>query len=149
MSVPKKGNEMEVFFYGLFMDVGILAKHGIKPHNPRRGYLNDYALRIGTRATLVPCKNERAFGIVMTIDDDAIHDLYAEPSVADYIPEVVTIVLNSNDSTTATCYNLPVELLTGTNESYAASLYSLAKREGFPDDYLEKISRMTRTPGPE
>ena len=136
---------MEVFFYGLFMDGAILLKNGIKPSNPRRGYLNDYALKIGNRASLIPCKNEKSYGIVMTIDNDAIHNLYAEISVADYIPEEVNIITNTNDSITATCYNLPSESLTGTNESYAISLYKLAKQEGFPDDYLEKIKKMTKT----
>ena len=50
---------MEVFFYGLFMDGNILLKNGIKPSNLRRGYLNDYALKIGNRASLIPCKNEK------------------------------------------------------------------------------------------
>jgi len=136
---------MEVFFYGLFMDGTILLKNGITPSNPRKGYLNDYALKIGNRASLISCKNERSYGIVMTVDNDAIHNLYAEASVADYIPEEVNIVTNTNDSITATCYNLPLESLTGTNESYAMSLYKLAKQEGFPDDYLEKIKQMAKT----
>jgi len=136
---------MEVFFYGLFMDANILSEKGIKPSNPRTGYLNDYALKIGNRASLIPCKNEKSYGIVMTVDEDAIHYLYAEASVADYIPEEVTIITNSNESITATCYNLPSELLTGTNELYALSLYKLAKQKGFPDDYLEKIKNMTKT----
>ena len=136
---------MEVFFYGLFMDVTILLKNGIKPSNPRRGYLNDYALKIGNRASLIPCKNEKSYGIVMTIDKDAINNLYAEASVADYIPEEVNIITNTNDSITATCYNLPSESLTGTNVLYAISLYKLAKREGFPDDYLDKIKKMAKT----
>ena len=127
------------------MDVTILLKNGIKPSNPRRGYLNDYALKIGNRASLIPCKNEKSYGIVMTIDSDAIHNLYAEASVADYIPEEVNIITNTNDSITATCYNLPSESLTGINELYAISLYKLAKQEGFPDDYLEKIKKMTKT----
>ena len=137
---------MEVFFYGLFMDVTILTKNGITPSNPRRGYLNDYALKIGNRASLIPCKNERSYGIVMTIDHDAIHKLYADASVSDYIPEEVNIITNTNESITATCYNLPSESLSGTNESYAISLYKLAKQLGFPDDYLAKIKKMAKTP---
>ena len=139
---------MEVFFYGLFMDGNILLKNGIKPSNPRKGYLNDYALKIGNRASLIPCKDEKAYGIVMTIDNDAVHNLYAEASVADYIPKEVNIITipttGKNDSITATCYNLPSELLTGTNEFYALSLYKLAKQQGFPDDYLEKIKMMSK-----
>jgi len=136
---------MEVFFYGLFMDDNILLKNGIKSSNPRRGYLNDYALIIGNRASLIPCKDEKSYGIVMTINNDAIHNLYAEASVADYIPEEVSIIISTNDSITATCYNLPSKSITGTNVLYAASLYKLAKQEGFPDDYLEKIKKMTKT----
>ncbi len=137
---------MEVFFYGLFMDVSILLKNGIKPSNPRRGYLSDYALKIGNRASLIPCTNEKSYGIVMTIEDSTIHKLYAEPSVADYIPEAVNIILDSNESISATCYNLPAELLSGRNEIYAQSLYHLAKQKGFPKDYLDKIENMIKAP---
>lgn len=137
---------MEVFFYGLFMDQSILKKNGIEPSNPRKGYLQDYALKIGNRASLIPQENERSYGIVMTVDEHAIHDLYAEPSVADYIPEEVNIVLGTNETIKATCYNLPLAMLTGTNESYAESLYELAKQEDFPDDYLRKIKEMARKP---
>ncbi len=137
--------KMEVFFYGLFMDKDILIKNGIQPANPRKGYLNYYALKIGNRASLIPHKNEKSYGIVMTVNSEAIHDLYAEPSVADYIPEEVKVITNTGDAITATCYNLPAESLTGTNTSYAESLYQLAKQEGFPDDYLEKIKEMAKT----
>lgn len=135
---------MEVFFYGLFMDVSILLKNGVTPSNPRRGYLNGYALKIGSRASLIPCKDARSYGIVMTVDRNAIRKLYAEASVADYIPEEVVIITDTNDSVKATCYNLPAELLTGTNESYTISLYELARKQGFPDDYLEKIEKMQK-----
>lgn len=133
---------MEVFFYGLFMDGNILLENGIKPSNPRNGYLNDYALKIGKRASLIPCKNEKSYGIVMTVAKDALHNLYAEASVADYIPEEVNIITNTNDSITAICYNLPSKSLIGTNKLYVESLYKLAKKVGFPVDYLEKIKRM-------
>ncbi|MEX0314509.1 MAG: gamma-glutamylcyclotransferase family protein [Allomuricauda sp.] len=136
---------MEVFFYGLFMDSAILLKNGVRPSNPRKGYLNGYVLKIGNRASLIPCVGERSYGIVMTVDANTIKDLYAEPSVADYIPEEVEIITDANESVKAVCYNLPSESLTGANEAYAKSLYELAKREGFPDDYLKKIKKMTRT----
>lgn len=136
---------MEVFFYGLFMDVTLLLQKGINPSYPTKGFLNDYTLKIGKRASLVPSRGERAYGIVMTIDDLEIHKLYAETSVADYFPQNVKIITFDNHTIPARCYNLPIELLSGTNESYAISLYKLAKRQGFPDDYLEKIRKMAST----
>ena len=132
---------MEVFFYGLFMDKDILINSGINPSNPRQGYLNDYTLKIGNRASLIQYKNEKAYGIVMEVDDKEVNQLYAEKSVADYIPEKVTIVTASNEHLSAICYNLPLELLTGTNAQYATSLYKLAQKLDFPSEYLEKIQQ--------
>ena len=130
---------MEVFFYGLFMDQDLLAKNGIKPSNTRKGCLNEYTLKIGNQASLVPSKNERSYGLVMTIDEDAVRALYAQESVADYIPEEVTIITDTNETVKATCYNLPPELLSGKNESYAQALHKLGTRLGFPTGYLDKI----------
>ncbi len=135
--------KMEVFFYGLFMDETILKNNGIEPSNPRKGYLDDYALKIGNRASLIPSEGEKSHGIVMTVDREKIKNLYAEPSVADYIPEEVNVVTDSNDSVKAMCYNLPLESLTGTNKDYAKSLYELSERLGFPVNYLEEIKKMT------
>jgi len=130
---------MEVFFYGLFMDRSILSKNGIEATHSRKGCLNDYALKIGNRASLIPSKGAKSYGLVMTVDKDKIQSLYAEASVSDYIPEEVEVVLDSGDMLKATCYNLPLELLTGTNSFYAEKLYQLAQSLGFPTDYLEKI----------
>ena len=131
---------MEVLFYGLFMDEAILQKYGLRPRNPRKAVLQDYVLKIGDRASLLPSKNESAYGILMTVDDEAIHDLYAEASVADYIPERVTVITDSNAAVSAICYNLPAEKLSGSNATYAASLHKLAQQLDFPEDYLQKIA---------
>ena len=93
---------MEVFFYGLFMDLDILIKNGVSPSNPRKGYLNNYTLKIGNRASLIPCEKEKAYGIIMTINDEEIIKLYAEKSVADYIPEEVKVITETNEYLTAT-----------------------------------------------
>lgn len=136
---------MEVFFYGLFMDTAILSKQGITPSNPRKGYLNDYALKIGARASLVPSKHEKAYGILMTVDPEAVKRLYAEASVSDYIPEAVNVISETNEIIPAICYNLPLESLSGTNEAYASALYALARQQGFPEDYLVKIKEFIPT----
>ncbi|MCH7973347.1 MAG: gamma-glutamylcyclotransferase [Bacteroidetes bacterium] len=123
------------------MDKDILIKNGINPSNPRKGYLNNYTLKIGHRASLIQCKNEKAYGIIMEVNDEEIIKLYSEKSVADYIPEKVEIVTESKEHLIATCYNLPLELLTGTNELYAKSLYELAKKLNLPKEYLDKINK--------
>ncbi len=113
--------------------------NGINPSNPRKGFVKDYTLKIGNRASLIPLKNERAHGIVMQVDDDELTRLYGEKSVADYIPEKVDVIIETGEQLEAICYNLPLELLTGTNESYAESLYKLSKKLDFPKEYLNVI----------
>lgn len=134
---------MEVFFYGLFMDQAILTKNGVEPSNPRKAYLDNYALKIGNRASLVAQDGERSHGIIMTVDTKALNQLYNEASVEDYIPEKVDAITESNESVNATCYNLPIEFLSGTNQTYALSLYQLARKLGFPDQYLDHIKSMS------
>ena len=65
--------------------------------------------------------------------------LYSESSVADYIPESVTVELMDGIKVEATCYNLPGNKVTGTNKEYAASLLDVATNLGLPEDYLDEI----------
>jgi hypothetical protein len=132
---------MEIFFYGLFMDQKMLEDKGVHPINPRKGILNNYALKIGNRASLIPADNERVYGIVMTINDEEVLKLYADESVADYIPDKVEIVTETNVRIEAICYILPEEFLQGTNKEYAKKLYDLGKRLNLPHEYLNKIKR--------
>ena len=128
-----------MFFYGLFMDERLLATKGIKPTNVRLGFVDGYGLRIGERATLVRRPNGRAYGAMMDIAPNEATALYAEDSVADYLPEPVTVELMDGTEVEATCYNLPSAKVTGTNKDYAESLLEVAIRLGFPDSYLDQI----------
>ncbi|WP_274475513.1 gamma-glutamylcyclotransferase family protein [Mangrovimonas aestuarii] len=132
---------MNVFFYGLFMDVDTLAKKGINPSNPRKGYLKDYTLKIGNKASLIKCDNGRAYGIMMEMDNEEVIKLYSEKSVSNYKPEIVEIITDSNEHIMATCYILSADLLTGTNQLYAKLLHELAKKLNFPNEYLDQITK--------
>ena len=130
---------MRVFFYGLFMDERLLVTKGIKPTNISVGFVNGYGLHIGERATLVRRPNGRAYGAVMDIAPNEATELYAEDSVADYLPEPVTVELMDGTQVEATCYNLPSAKVTGTNKDYAESLLKVANRLGLPDYYIDQI----------
>jgi hypothetical protein len=130
---------VRVFFYGLFMDEGLLATKGIEPTESRIGFVNGYALRIGERATLVRRARSRAYGVVMDIAPGEAKELYAEPSVVDYQPEPVIVELLDGTRVAATCYNLPGDKVTGANRKYAESLLDVAARLGFPESYLDQI----------
>jgi len=137
--VTSEPHTAAVFFYGLFMDESLLASKGIIPSGAAVGYVDGFALRIGRRATLVREKGGRAYGVLMTLRAGEVRTLYAEASVADYIPEPVTVELPDGTKEPATCYNLPLSKLEGTNPEYAGALLRLASRLGLPDDYLRRI----------
>lgn len=130
---------MNVFFYGLFMDESLLATKGIKPAAVKPGFVDGYRLRIGERATLVRRPGGRAYGVSMDVTPGEAKGLYAEESVADYLPETVTVELKDGTKIEATCYNLPLDKVAGANAEYAESLLKVATRLGFPDSYLDQI----------
>ena len=132
---------MRVFFYGLFMDERLLATKGIEPAEIALGFVDGYGLRIGERATLVRRPGGRAYGAVMDIAANEARELYAEDSVADYLPEPVVVELMDGTRVAATCYNLPGDKVTGANKQYAELLLEVATRFGFPDSYLDQIRR--------
>ncbi len=135
----RNGTLMNVFFYGLFMDNTLLDEKGISVSNTAVGYVDGFALRIGERATLVRCAGARAYGVVMNVAAADVEHLYADSSVADYVPEPVTVTRIDGSNAEASCYNLPLDKVTGTNKNYAQSLLELADRLGLPDVYLEQI----------
>ncbi len=80
----------------------------------------------------------------MDIAPSEATELYAEESVADYLPEPVIVELMDGTQVEATCYNLPGDKVTGANKKYAESLLDVATRLDFPDSYLDQI-RQART----
>ena len=134
-----KSGELAVFFYGLFMDESLLASKGIKASNAAVGYVDGYGLRIGRRATLVRDEASRAYGVLMTIQAEALRVLYSEESVADYVSEAVSVTMSDYTVESAVCYILPEGKLEGTNSAYANSLLVLARKLGLPSEYLQRI----------
>jgi len=126
------------------MDERLLATKGIEPSEVNLGFVGGYGLRIGERATLVRRPDSCAYGAVMDIAPSEATELYAEESVADYLPEPVIVELMDGTQVGATCYNLPGDKVTGANKEYAESLLDVATRLEFPDSYLDQI-RQART----
>lgn len=132
---------MRIFFYGLFMDESLLSTKGITPTNKVIGYVEGFELRIGERATLFRQPGGRTYGVVMDILPSDARDLYSEDSVADYLPEPVTVETLDGSRLDATCYNLPPDKVTGTNKEYAESLIEVATKLKLPDSYLDQIAQ--------
>ena len=131
---------VNVFFYGLFMDVEALRAKGLHPVNARKACVPGMALRIGRRATLIRDPAKCAYGFVIGLSHEDIGQLYAEPSVAEYRPEAVIAQLPDQSIIPALCFNLPTSHQSeDANPEYAARLREVARRLELPADYTAGI----------
>lgn len=136
----REGRRIEVFFYGLFMDEALLQEKGVNPLNRRMASVENCALVIGARATLIPCTGQTAHGIVCSLTHDEVDALYREESVSMYRPEAVLARLENGETVPALCFNLPVPpSIDERNPQYALKLRELATRIGLPPDYVSSI----------
>ena len=97
------------------------------------------ALRIGARATLEPHEASTAHGVVMTLSAADLADLYAEPGVADYKPQLVSAAGSDGVRIQAITYLLRGKAAGPPNAGYAAKLAKLASRLGLPAAYVREI----------
>jgi hypothetical protein len=131
---------VDVFFYGLFMDDGLLREKGMNPRNRRLAFVENFRLVIGARAALVPCADAIVHGVLFSMTHDEVDALYSEPSVSVYRPEAVSAHLANGSVIPALCFNLPVPPSPNErNPQYAAKLKELAQRIGLPPDYVSSI----------
>lgn len=123
------------------MDIDLLARKGIVPEDAEVGYVDGFRLHIGERATLLRSADARAYGVMMEISPDDTKNLYAQNSVADYVPETVAVELIDGSEVEASCYILPDDEITETNRGYAEALLQVAKKLGFPETYIAEITQ--------
>jgi hypothetical protein len=132
--------DIDVFFYGLFMDAEALRAKGMHPRNIRAARVSDFALRIGQRATLVPTVGAEVHGFVMGLSHAEIEALYADPSVRAYRPEAVLAELADGQRCPALCFNLDITPDSReANAEYAERLRELGRRLKLPAHYIENI----------
>lgn len=133
-----------VFFYGLFMDKDLLQEKGFKPSDAVMASLQHYGLRLAERATLVPSKGERVYGMLMSLDDNELERLYGDESVKDYLPETVRVKTLNGREQEARVYNLPPAYALvdkNNNPQYATALKQVSQKLGLPKDYIAEIEK--------
>jgi hypothetical protein len=134
---------IDAFFYGLFMDTSILLASGVtEPANPRRAFVDDFELRIGQRATLVPRAGSRAYGVLFALKHSELYLLYAAPGLEAYSPEAILAQQLDGIITPALCYNLrdPPRASEGSRE-YASRLQQVLANLGFPEEYVASVAK--------
>ena len=134
------GRSVDIFFYGLFMDVELLRNQRMMPLSPRRAFVDGFTLRIGQRATLVPTATGRVYGIVLRLDQHEIVELYSAAGLRHYLPEAILVRTLEGQEYPALCYTLPEPPSPDEhNPEYAAKLKQLLQSLNFPSDYIASI----------
>jgi hypothetical protein len=134
---------IDVFFYGLFMDTSILRAGGVaEPANPRRAFVDNFELRIGQRATLVPVADSRVYGMLFALTHGELDLLYAAPGLETYRAEAIVAQSFDGIVTAALCYNLRHPPSADEwNAGYASRLEEVLARLNFPEAYVASVSK--------
>jgi hypothetical protein len=135
---------VNVFFYGLFMDMGVLQQRGLAPRHPQVARLDGYDIDIRERATLIRHATARVYGLVTELTQEDIGTLYGDPSVRDYRPEAVVVTLADDRQVLAWCDILPQVTGARRNMGYAVKLVEVAKTLAFPGEYLDRLQRLAQ-----
>jgi len=99
-SVTRK---VEVFFYGLYMDPAVLEQKGVIPRNPRGAFVENFAVKIGKRVTLLRSPGRRAYGVVYSLSHEEINSLYWGAGIEAYRAEAVVAKLIPGGEVPALC----------------------------------------------
>jgi hypothetical protein len=134
------GRRVPVFFYGLFMDAEILRGKAVDPRAGRPARVENYALRLGQRALLVPEQGSRCYGMVFDLSHSELEKLYVGADLQAYRPEAVLVRFSDEQTAAALCYNLfALADSTAGNPDYAEKLRQTLERLGFPEDYIRSV----------
>jgi hypothetical protein len=132
---------LDAFFYGLFMDAGVLAGAGVTPRSPRKARADGFALKIGARATLVHAPGGTVWGMVYALTPDELEKLYGAPGLEAYRPEEIEVALENRAIIPARVYNLPHPPPPDERSpDYAEKLKAVLTRLGMPADYIAGIA---------
>ncbi|WP_162917217.1 gamma-glutamylcyclotransferase family protein [Dongia deserti] len=133
-------NPIDTFFYGLYMDDEVLAGMGVTPRSPRKASAAGFALRIGTRATLVRKRGGTVWGVVYALAPEELARLYGGAGLEAYQPEDIEVALENRAIIPARVYNLPLPPPPDErNPEYVEKLKAVLTRLRFPPDYIAGI----------
>jgi hypothetical protein len=132
------------FFYGSYINFGVLGEVNLMPKAWEVARLAGFDIVIRPRANLIRSERDCVYGIVATATHAELSRLYAHAKDAlgeTYLPEAVMVETAGGTYRPALCYICPQMSPRPAEAAYVDRITGPARRYGFPAWYVERIER--------
>jgi hypothetical protein len=136
------GPKVWVFFYGSYINLGVLGEVGLLPARWGVARLPGFDIRIQPRANLVPSDRHCVYGILATATHAELDRLYAharEVLGEVYLPEAVLVQTLAGLWRPALCYLCPEMAPRPADPAYVERIAGPARDLGFPQWYIARL----------
>jgi hypothetical protein len=137
-----------IFFYGTFMDRGVLLEQGINSPAVIPARLSGYELSIRPRVNLTPVERSFVYGSIAQLTHDEITKLYTglEQSFSlIYLPEAVLAETLDGNFRPALCYIAPQMEDRPPDSEYIRQMAAAARAASLPEWYAVYLESLEMT----
>lgn len=141
MSEPK----VQVFFYGSYINFGVLKEVDLIPDHFKTAKLSGYDINIAPRANLIKSEQHCVYGILTTATHKELQRLYVDHAKGIlgeiYLPEAVLVETLEGAWIPALCYIAPSMKFKKAEKDYVDRIVLPAKTFKFPEWYIHRLER--------
>lgn len=138
-----------VFFYGSYMNRGVLAEVGLTPDTFEVAMLAGWDLVIKPRANLVRSETASVYGVLARATHDELARLYAHAHDVlgqTYLPEAVIAQARGGALRPALCYVCHDMTPAAPDAAYVERIVDAACELGLPPAYVTRLEKFRPTP---
>jgi hypothetical protein len=129
-----------VFFYGSFINPGVLRQYDVALQAIEVAKLGGYDIAIQPLATLIPSAQHCVYGIVASLTHIELRKLYSQDWVSGYDPYPVLVESERNKFMLALCYiAAKAAEPSAPSADYLMKIIVPAQEYGFPQWYVERL----------
>jgi predicted O-methyltransferase YrrM len=142
---------VRVFFYGSYMNRAVLGEADLRPDRLDVARLDEFDIRIGPRANLVPAPGRCVYGVVADATHEELARLYAHAQAVlgeTYAPSPVLVQAASGTWLPALCYLAAAMTPRTPDPAYVERIVAPAREHGFPAWYIARLEAQGHPTGP-
>jgi hypothetical protein len=138
-------DSLKIFFYGTFMDLGVLRTLGVVPQTFETAELKDWSITFSPMATLVRSEGDSVYGMLAELLRTEARMLYSRDELTRYYPVDITVATARNKRMAAQCYISKPGIGEKPSVEYLQRVIRAAESLSFPAAYLARLRRTPTT----